>query len=483
MNGAARPVRSALLAPAGAEAAALAEVTLGADRRRGADLRRADAGAARAGACARGRRGAGRSRGWIVGGGIVFPLAVLSALLVYGTWRTHALDRRDAPPTRSVDQRHRRACGGGRCATATRPAAREIGLGQRAAPAGRPAGAARPDQRRRDPQLLGAGARRQGRHGAGPRAPACARSATRPASPRPVRRVLRRAACAHGAARRRAMPPDEFDRWLAAQAAPAARRHRRRCCSAAAPPSSQRAAPPATACAASADDGRRRPRPHARRQPAALGAGTLRNDGAGALAAWITDVQALKPGARMPSLPPARRRHAATRWPACSGAAAMTRDTRCRACRAAAAPAGELERARARPGAAPRGWRLLERGQQHHIGLLYIATALLFFVLAGVLGAADARAARAARATRCSARDLQPGLHDARHRDDVPVRGAGGRGDRGLPAAGHARRARPAVPAPVGLRLLGLRDRRPGLLLHALLRRRRPTAAGSCTRR
>ena len=80
-------------------------------------------------------------------------------------------------------------------------------------------------------------------------------------------------------------------------------------------------------------------------------------------------------------------------------------------------------------------------------------------------------------------RHLQPALHHARHGDDVPVRGAGRGGGGRLPAARHAGRARPALSAAVGLRLLGLRDRRPGLLLHDLLRRRRPTAAGSCTRR
>ncbi|VWX62851.1 hypothetical protein VARIO8X_60596 [Burkholderiales bacterium 8X] len=72
------------------------------------------------------------------------------------------------------------------------------------------------------------------------------------------------------------------------------------------------------------------------------------------------------------------------------------------------------------------------------------------------------------RPDRC--RNLQPALHDARHRDDVPVRGADRRGGRGVPAARHAGRPRPAVSAALGLRLLGLCDRRPGLLLHALLR-------------
>ena len=108
-----------------------------------------------------------------------------------------------------------------------------------------------------------------------------------------------------------------------------------------------------------------------------------------------------------------------------------------------------------------------------YIGKLYIATALLFLLLAGVLGLLMRAQLALPDNALLVAGDLQPGLHDARHGDDVPVRRAGGRGARGLPAAEHARRARPAVSAPVGLRLLGLRDRRPGVLLHAL---RRPRA-------
>ncbi|HSI60586.1 MAG TPA: cbb3-type cytochrome c oxidase subunit I, partial [Ideonella sp.] len=48
-------------------------------------------------------------------------------------------------------------------------------------------------------------------------------------------------------------------------------------------------------------------------------------------------------------------------------------------------PAGELARLEEawRP---PRGWRVLSAVNNTHIGLYYIATALLFFVLAGVLG-------------------------------------------------------------------------------------------------
>ena len=48
-------------------------------------------------------------------------------------------------------------------------------------------------------------------------------------------------------------------------------------------------------------------------------------------------------------------------------------------------PAGELARLE-RAWAPPRGWRLLSAVNNTHIGLFYIGTALLFFVLAGVLG-------------------------------------------------------------------------------------------------
>jgi cytochrome c oxidase subunit 2 len=66
--------------------------------------------------------------------------------------------------------------------------------------------------------------------------------------------------------------------------------------------------------------------------------------------------------------------------------------------------------------------------------------------------------------------DLQPGLHHARHGDDVPLRRAGGGGGGDHPAAGHARHAGTALPAPRRLRLPDLRDGRAALLLLALLR-------------
>ena len=134
-------------------------------------------------------------------------------------------------------------------------------------------------------------------------------------------------------------------------------------------------------------------------------------------------------------------------------------------------PAGELEALRARLGTAS-GLAAAQGGEQHaHRRLLHRHRAALLRARRRPR-AADAGAARAARRHAARRPGLQPGLHHARHGDDVPVRRAGGRGDRRLPAARHARRPRPAVPAPLGLRLLGLRGRRAGVLLHDLLRRR-----------
>ena len=144
-----------------------------------------------------------------------FRLVVLSAAARL-RHRAHAraLDARRRGDA-LVDRRHRPACGGGRSATAIRPAARDDPRRQRAARPGRPAGAARLASGRRDPQLLGARARRQGRHGAGPRQPPAFTADARRRLPRPVRRVLRRAAramalhvVARGAGRR-------STRWLA----------------------------------------------------------------------------------------------------------------------------------------------------------------------------------------------------------------------------------------------------------------------------
>ena len=79
--------------------------------------------------------------------------------------------------------------------------------------------------------------------------------------------------------------------------------------------------------------------------------------------------------------------------------------------------------------------------------------------------------------------DLQPGLHDARLDDAVPVRHPDARGHRGLPDAEDPRHARLRLPAADRLRLLVLPVRRLDPDRVAGRSGSRPTAAGSCTRR
>ena len=117
--------------------------------------------------------------------------------------------------------------------------------------------------------------------------------------------------------------------------------------------------------------------------------------------------------------------------------------------------------------------RRAHRRQQHRrIGLLLHRRRAALLHARRRARAGDARAAGGPEQRPDRPRDLQPALHDARHGDDVPVRRAGGaRRSRSISCPGDARRARPAVSAPVRLRVLGLRYRRAGVLLHAVLRR------------
>jgi hypothetical protein len=131
-------------------------------------------------------------------------------------------------------------------------------------------------------------------------------------------------------------------------------------------------------------------------------------------------------------------------------------------------PPGELE-ALERAWQAPRGWRLLSSVNNTHVGLFYIATSLLFFLAAGVL------------ALLMRAQLAVPGntlLTEATYNQvftmhgtvmmflfAVPVVEA-----IGLPAAGHAGRARPALPSPVGVCVLGVRGGRRGVLHDDFLR-------------
>ena len=132
-------------------------------------------------------------------------------------------------------------------------------------------------------------------------------------------------------------------------------------------------------------------------------------------------------------------------------------------------PKGELEALEA-AWELPKGWRIISAVNNTVVGYFYIGAAFLFFLLAGILALLMRLQLAVPSNTFLSAGDLQPGLHHARHRDDVPVRRAGRRGDGRPAAAADARRARPALPATRRFRLLGLSRRRPGLLRHAVLR-------------
>ena len=82
------------------------------------------------------------------------------------------------------------------------------------------------------------------------------------------------------------------------------------------------------------------------------------------------------------------------------------------------------------------------------IGILYLWTALFFFLVGGCEALLmRLQLARAARSP-AVAGGLQPDLHDARHDDDLPRRDAGAHRLRQLPRAADDRRARHGVPAP-----------------------------------
>ena len=82
-----------------------------------------------------------------------------------------------------------------------------------------------------------------------------------------------------------------------------------------------------------------------------------------------------------------------------------------------------------------------------------------------------------------SAETLQPGLHGPRLGDDVPVRGADLRGVLDPLPAADAGRARPAVPAALGVRLLGFPASAASSSAARSSSTPRRAAAGSCIRR
>ena len=194
-----------------------------------------------------------------------------------------------------------------------------------------------------------------------------------------------------------------------------------------------------------------------------IGAGALPG-GVGNIAGWIASAQHLKPGNAMPSYDqlegPQLRRPG--RVP---GVAQMTADPQrgarapasrsgCRACPVPAIVGPDGHERLQKAWAKPARFAFFTEVNNTHIGVLYIATGFLFFVGAGVLALLMRIQLAIPGNDVPGRRHLQPGLHDARHRDDVPVRRADRRGGRRAAAAEHARRARHAVPAAVGARLL-----------------------------
>jgi hypothetical protein len=142
----------------------------------------------------------------------------------------------------------------------------------------------------------------------------------------------------------------------------------------------------------------------------------------GALAGWIADPQPSSPAPHAGRV--RHRRRNAARAGGLAGAVLKCNGATTNCCRA-----------RRRAGAAGSGLAhaarlalLLTRVNNTNIGLLYIGTALLFFLLAGVLGLLMRAAAGGAGQHAAVGAGLQPGLHHARHGDDVPVRDPGGRG-------------------------------------------------------
>jgi len=247
-------------------------------------------------------------RAWVIGGGIVVPVLVLTALLLYATTRTAMLDRSPVNPlvvgvTGHMwwwEIRYRDPASG-----------REVRLANELRlPLGRPTqlGLASADVIHSVwvPALGGKMDTVPGRMN---RLVITPREAG-----------VFRGACAEFCGEQHArmalhvvvMPQAQFDQWLARQAQPAA--------DAADPASARgRRAFLDHGCAAChtvrghAESGVLGPDLTHVGSRLHLGAGVLRNH-RGALAQWITSVQALKPGARMPPLRPAD-----ANWNACAG--------------------------------------------------------------------------------------------------------------------------------------------------------------------
>lgn len=237
---------------------------------------------------------------WVVGGGIVLPVTVLTALLVYATARTEGLDRPPAQGPALVvgvtgamwwwQVRYRDPASGREVVSAN-----ELRL-----PAGRPVqlGLASADVLHSF-WIPALGGKRDLVPG---RVNRLVVTATVPGVHRGTCAEYCGAQHARMALHAVVMPADDFDRWLAAQAQPAAE-----------PGGDARLVRGRAlfldhGCAAchavrgTADGGGRGPDLTHVAGRLHLGAGTLPNDGAAAMARWLTGVQDLKPGAHMPSI-------------------------------------------------------------------------------------------------------------------------------------------------------------------------------------
>ena len=196
----------------------------------------------------------------------------------------------------------------------------------------------------------------------------------------------------------------------------------------------------------------------------------------------------VKPGNRMPPLPRSPARTCA-RSPLTWRASIERRRTACErrgaaAAEPAAAPGGRARRGSTRVWQPPRGWRVLTAVNNTHIGLWYVGDGAAL----PRPGAACSRCscARSSRCPRTTSSSYEPynqlfTMHGTVMMFLFAVPGR--RGDRRAAAARHARRARPAVPAAVGVRVLGVRDRRRSSSSARSSSASRRTAAGSCTRR
>ena len=124
------------------------------------------------------------------------------------------------------------------------------------------------------------------------------------------------------------------------------------------------------------------------------------------------------------------------------------------------------------------------------LGVMYIASGLVFFLVAGLEATLMRLQLAVPEQHRPLAAGLQPPVHHARHDDGVPRRHADPLRLRELPRAADDRRARPGLPAPQRLRLLDVPVRRRCCSTSAssaatacTAPASRPTSAGSPTRR